>query len=287
MVGYRRMIGRHAAILLIALGGADAVLGQGYAPVIEGRRTDPLERRATPARRRVENRGILDLLDEVKKLSKDVQRLRGDIEVQAHKIEKVERRQDKLYTDLDQRLKTLEGVIVGYPPAPGLSAVPSDVGPSGAPADPTGIDSALPPQPAGAPAQVAGAAPLSEKDAYERAFNFLKMGDYKRSIPAFNEFLVLYPRSEQADSAQYWLAEAYYVDRQYEPAIAEYDKLVKGYPESKKLTHALLKIGYSHYELGQIDQAKLSLQDLKQRYPGTVAASHAEERLRRIKLEHP
>ncbi|MGH8582539.1 MAG: tol-pal system protein YbgF [Gammaproteobacteria bacterium] len=277
----------------MALGGADATLGQGYAPVIEGRRNDPIEGHPAPPRRGVENRGILHLLDEVKKLSRDVQRLRGDIEVQAHKLQKVERRQVKLNTDLDQRLKNLEGVIGGQPPTLDPSAayypppVPAGVGPSGAPVDPASIDPTRVPQPAGAPAPVAGPAPLSEGDAYERAFNFLKMGDYKQSIPAFKDFLVLYPRSEQADSAQYWLAEAYYVDHQYEPAIAEYDKLVQGYPESKKLTHALLKIGYSHYELGQMDLAKQSLQDLQQRYPGTVAASHAEERLRRIKLEHP
>jgi tol-pal system protein YbgF len=150
--------------------------------------------------------------------------------------------------------------------------------------------------PAQAPSEAASAdtgsavtaAPSShEEDDYRRAFDLLKVGNYKDSISAFNNFLGQYPKSAHADNAQYWLAEAYYVTHQYQPAISEYTKLVEHYPESQKLTHALLKIGYSHHELGQLDQARTSLESLRVRYPGTTAARLADERLQRIRLEQP
>jgi TolA-binding protein len=77
------------------------------------------------------------------------------------------------------------------------------------------------------------------------------------------------------------------VRRHFEPAIIEYEKLIQNYPKSQKLTHALLKIGYSYHELGQIDKAKATLEDLKNRYPDTTAARLAEERLQRITFERP
>lgn len=129
--------------------------------------------------------------------------------------------------------------------------------------------------------------PAGEQAAYQQAFELLKTGGYNQARAAFNDFVVRFPNSAYADNAQYWLGETYYVERQFAPAIAEYEKLVQNYPQSQKLSHALLKIGYSYSELGQIDKARAALQELKSRYPGTAAARLAEERLQRIGPEHP
>ena len=117
---------------------------------------------------------------------------------------------------------------------------------------------------------------------YQQAFKLLKQSLYDQAIKAFQAFLTAHPSSQYSDNAQYWLAEAYYVTRQFEPALAEYTRLVNNYPKSQKLTHAMLKIGYAQQELGNIDAAKKTLQDLVQRYPGTTAARLAEERLIKI-----
>ena len=84
------------------------------------------------------------------------------------------------------------------------------------------------------------------------------------------------------DSAQYWMAEALYVKRQYEDAIKEYNNLVSNYPESQKVPHGLLKIGYSYQELGKADEAKLWYTDVKRRFPGTTASRLASDRLKHI-----
>jgi tol-pal system protein YbgF len=123
--------------------------------------------------------------------------------------------------------------------------------------------------------------------AYSAAFNALKTGKYDDAIAQFNNFLVTYPDSPRADSAQYWLGEAYYVNKQYDPAIIEYQKLVAAYPGSQKVSQAMLKIGFCQQELGQSDQARITLQEVVQRYPGTTSARMAEDRLQRMRLEQP
>lgn len=124
--------------------------------------------------------------------------------------------------------------------------------------------------------------PVQIRAQYQQAFKLLKQSQYEQAIKAFQEFLTLNPQSEYSDNAQYWLGEAYYVTREFETALAEYNKLLSNYPESKKLTHSLLKIGFCYYEMGAIDEAKLRLENLKKQHPGTTAARLADERLKEI-----
>jgi tol-pal system protein YbgF len=136
--------------------------------------------------------------------------------------------------------------------------------------------------PSGRPSIAPRGAPIDDEasdNAYRDAFSLLKAGQYDESIAAFSGFLDRFPNSQYADNAQYWLAETYYVKRDYESALIEYQKLIELYPASKKQSHAMLKIGYSYYELGQYDQARAVLEDLRNRYAGSTAARLAEERI--------
>ena len=124
--------------------------------------------------------------------------------------------------------------------------------------------------------------PVQIRAQYQQAFKLLKQSQYEQAIKAFREFLTINPQSEYSDNAQYWLGEAYYVSREFETALAEYDNLIRNYPDSKKLTHSLLKIGFCYYEMGAIDEAKLRLENLRKQHPGTTAARLADERLKEI-----
>ncbi|MGH8531704.1 MAG: tol-pal system protein YbgF [Gammaproteobacteria bacterium] len=297
------------------------VMAQYEAPIVEGN-PPSVEARLGRLERLLTNRGMLDLLDQVERLHEEVKRLRGEMEVQVHRLEKSEERDERLYSDLERRLQALE-TSAGSASDPGNarneSASPEAMNPPRAvapapsrpmndsnraletttdtPAHDIGEAPSSGPKPrqapsrggpdTGTPVTVAAARASHEEDDYRGAFDLLKVGNYKDSISAFNDFLGQYPKSTHADNAQYWLAEAYYVTHQYQPAISEYTKLVERYPESPKLTHALLKIGYSHHELGQLDQARTSLESLRVRYPGTTAARLADERLQRIRLDQP
>jgi tol-pal system protein YbgF len=277
------------------------VVGQDDVP-----RAGSVEGRLARVERLFDNRGLLDLLGEVEKLNREIRRLRGEMEVQRHGMDRQSARQERLYKDMEARLEAIERGTARTPTSDSAQA-PAAVAPT-APAMPTVANVPAPGTepgasqtadesardatigdasvPGSAPLTVAAAQPPSEDASYQSAFDLLKIGQYDKSITAFGDFLTRFPGSPHADNAQYWLAEAYYVTHRYEPAISEYQKLVGSYPESQKLTHALLKVGYSYHELGKIPEAKQSLEDLKLRYPGTTAARLADERLQRIRLEH-
>src|SRR5690606_2166549 len=93
--------------------------------------------------------------------------------------------------------------------------------------------------------------------------------------------------SEYADNARYWLGETYYVMRDFEGALAEYQRVVADYPDSQKVPDAMLKMGFSLQELGRLDEARAALEDVAQRFPGTTVARLASERLNLLRSTAP
>lgn len=138
-----------------------------------------------------------------------------------------------------------------------------------------------PPTMAAAPALPTAEDPASEA-AYQNAFTLLKSGEYDQAIAAFEAFQQQYPGSQFGDNAQFWLAEAHYVKRDFAKALPAYQAMLVNYPASKKLSHAMLKIGYSYAELGQAAEARTVLTELQQRFPGSAAAQLATQRLAQL-----
>jgi tol-pal system protein YbgF len=147
----------------------------------------------------------------------------------------------------------------------------------------------------GAAASVTGAAAAAEDSAnvppggdhanYQAAFSLLKDNQYDKAIKAFRQFLVAFPDSSLAGNAQYWLGEAYYVNRDLVDALSAFQGVADKYPSSSKLPDALLKIGYCRDELKQFDQAKAVLNDVATRFGDTPAGTLAKLRLQQIGTE--
>ncbi|MDH3858825.1 MAG: hypothetical protein OEV07_12595, partial [Gammaproteobacteria bacterium] len=58
--------------------------------------------------RLIDNRAVLDMIQQVDEISQEVGLLRGDIEVQGNDITEIKKRQRELYLDIDRRLRGLE-----------------------------------------------------------------------------------------------------------------------------------------------------------------------------------
>lgn len=160
-------------------------------------------------------------------------------------------------------------------PAPGeMSLQPA---PGQAPAPVSTPEAPLAPLPNGITADDAGS-----EAAYRDAFGLLKAGEYDQAIAAFEAFQQQFPQSQYGDNAQFWLAEAHYVKRDFAAALPAYQKMLAGYPASKKLSHAMLKIGYSYAELGKTAEARQVLDELRQRFPDTAAAQLAAQRIAQL-----
>jgi tol-pal system protein YbgF len=124
-----------------------------------------------------------------------------------------------------------------------------------------------------------------ERQAYERAFELLKQGRYDLAVAAFKAFVQSYPNGQYADNAQYWLGEANYVQRQFKDALKEFQAVVNNHPSSPKRPDAMLKMGYTYQELGDLDQARMTLNDVISNYPASTAARLAQKRLQDLKAQ--
>jgi tol-pal system protein YbgF len=247
-----------------------------------------LEARIVQLERKLDSRSLVDMLNQVTELQRQMQQLRGDIEVQNHTLENLQKRQRDLYLDIDRRLHRLEAGGVAEAPSPGMSGSAPAAGVAAA-----GAAAGAPATPAVAPATGAPAVaaatpalnPAEERKAYDQALELLKEGRYNDAAGAFQGFLKQYPGSSYADNAQYWLGEVYYVTRQFPAALAEFDKVLKNHPGSPKAADAKLKQGYIQYELKDWGKSRTLLGEVVSGYPGTTSARLAQERLDRLKQE--
>ncbi len=124
-----------------------------------------------------------------------------------------------------------------------------------------------------------------EKSSYQDAFNLLMDRKYAKAQKSFQAFLKAYPNSRLADNAQYWLAEANYVTRNFDVALTEFTKVVQVFPNSPKISDAILKIGYIQYEKKQWGGARETLSNLANRFPNTTASQLAKKRLDKMQGE--
>jgi len=235
-----------------------------------------LEARIQQLERKLDSRGLVELMQQVTTLQREVQQLRGDIEVQTHSMEGLQKRQRDLYLDIDRRLHRLEVGGAQGQPATGAPAVPGAGG-----VTPSVPAAAAPTAPAAAPALK----PADQRKDYDHALEQLKEGRYSEASAAFQAFLKKYPGSSYADNAQYWLGEVHYVTRKFQSALKEFGKVVNDYPGSSKVADAKLKMGYIQYELKDWAGARDWLQQVVTGYPGSTTARLAQERLDRMKRE--
>lgn len=242
------------------------------------------EERLQNIERKLESRGLVDMLNRLDQLQQDVQQLRGELEQQAYRLDGMERRQREQYIDIDRRLQEIETRSTGVvAPVPGV-----DAGDGGA--------AALPPVAPVAPVApvtpvtpdtppVAAADPATAQAEYDTALAILREGRYADAAQSFKQFLARHPTSSFAANASYWLGETYYVTRDFDQSLATFTGLVTNHPQSPKVSDSRLKIGYIHYEKKDWKAARQELEGVVSSYPGTTAARLASDRLARMKKE--
>ncbi len=205
----------------------------------------------------LKSQGLVELFTQVEQLKADAARLRGQIEVLTYEQEQQQKRQRDLYVDLDTRLRKLEGG------GGATSGNMPDAPPAAAP----------PPPVAAAPAST------DEQRVYDAALDKFKAGSYTAAIAGFNTFLKTYPKSPLAASAQYWIGNAQYAQKDFRGAIATQRALVSTYPDNPKVPDAMLNIATAQLDLGDGAGSRRTLEDLLAKYPKSEAAVKAKQRL--------
>jgi tol-pal system protein YbgF len=248
-------------------------------------RLTDIEARLIRIERVFDNESLLQIANQLDQLQSEAQSLRGEVETLRFESESQASRQRELYLDVDRRLQVLEsGRGAGFAPPGGFGG--ADDGFGGEPFPPLGPASGagVSPGGAGGPGGLPGIAG-SDQEAYDAAFDLLLALQYEPAANAFVRFLNDYPNSRFASNAQYWLAETYYVRRDFTGALPHFQRVLDQYPQSDKIPDALLKIGFCNYELRRWDAARTALQRVTREYPGTTSAQLATQRLQLIAQE--
>ena len=124
---------------------------------------------------------------------------------------------------------------------------------------------------------------LTEDEIYNRAKQAFDQGNSEAARKGFEDLIKRFPKSDNADNAQFWIGEIYYREKWYEKAILEYQKVIENYPKGNKLPASLLKQGFAFLKLGDKANSRLILQELVRKYPKTNEAKIAAEKIKELK----
>ncbi|WP_108649782.1 tol-pal system protein YbgF [Dongshaea marina] len=227
------------------------------APVSSAGDSQSLSQQVAILKRMTESQSSVQLQSQqqLQAMQNDINQLRGQLEVQNHRIDQMLSRQREIYQTLDQ-LQSKAG---------------------GATSSSVSATEAATSQPSG---PVVSA---DENQAYEHAIDLvLKDKKYDQAIPAFRDFIKRYPKSGYVPNAYYWLGQLLFSQSQYPDAAKEFQALVDGYKSSTKRPDALLKLGVIAQMQGKSKDAKIFYQQLIKEYPDNSSAFLAKDRLKQL-----
>lgn len=123
---------------------------------------------------------------------------------------------------------------------------------------------------------------LSEDEIYQSAKQAYDQGEFETAREGFKKLIKQYPKSKNADNAQFWIGEIYYSEKWYEKSILEYQKVIEKYPKGNKVQASLLKQGFAFLNLGDTSNARLILSELIKKYPKSNEAKIAKRKLKTL-----
>ena len=117
---------------------------------------------------------------------------------------------------------------------------------------------------------------------YNNALRDYNSGNFPLAGQEFGDYLKYYQNTDLAGNAQFYLGDIAYRQGDYANAVKAYDTVIEQYPDGNKAAAAQLKKGYSLLELGQRQAGVRELNALVTRYPRSIEAQQAKDRLKKL-----
>jgi tol-pal system protein YbgF len=181
-------------------------------------------------------------------------------------LEEIKSRLGKLnqqLVDLQNSIQSIDAKLAGGTSAPAAGT-----------ANPTASTSS--------PAVGPGPGAPSADTLYSNGLRDITSGKYDLARSEFQDYLKFYGDTDLASNAQFYLGEISYKQKQYDDAVASYDRVLTNYPKSFKLAPARLRKGMALIELGQKTAAVRELREVVRRYPGTEEDRQARAKLKEL-----
>ncbi len=210
--------------------------------------------------RRVTGRNAADFGVEIAQVKRHVTEMRGQVEVNGHRLEVIEKRLRIIHDDLssqkvdarrreDDRLKKEEEARKKAEEA-AKRKLPGIV------------------------------RPAKQEDFYKLAHGMVEAGQYKAARILFEEFLEKWPKGSYSDNALYWIGESYYAEQDYRKAALTFQRVRKEFARGDKASDALLKLGYCFFAMGMYRESLPFLREFVQSNPKSTLAKKARKKIR-------
>ncbi|OUW20414.1 MAG: hypothetical protein CBD21_04260 [bacterium TMED161] len=110
---------------------------------------------------------------------------------------------------------------------------------------------------------------VNYKEYYDRAIELYMNKDYDESLKAFDDLVKNDNKDALADNAQFWIGQIYYLQKKFNLAINEYEK-VSNLGDGNKAADADYKIALSFINLGNNDLAFKHFNYIIEEYPNNL-----------------
>jgi TolA-binding protein len=210
-------------------------------------------------------------------VSGQVQSLNDSVDELKARITKL----DKTVADLQAQLQAMQSAQTQAPPQPGATG-PGATGPGGTAApggqeQGPGVSGATPGGTGPGAATGQQAPPLQETlQAGVRDYN---AGRYQVAQGEFQDVVHFYPLDDVAGTAQFYLGEIAYQQKDYDTAINDYNALLEGFSGNAKVPAAQLHKGFALIAQDKREEGIHELRSLIQRHPQTPEARAARTKL--------
>jgi tol-pal system protein YbgF len=127
--------------------------------------------------------------------------------------------------------------------------------------------------------------PGNAEQLFAAAYSDYSRGNYDLAMSEFKQYVEIYPSSELADNAQYWIGEILYAQKKLPEAVAEFEKVKAVNPNGDKTAVALYKRGLILLEMEKKEDAIAQFHMLFKEYPKTKEGELATQQLQQMAPE--
>lgn len=213
------------------------------------------------------------------KLNTQVDNLNGKLDTNSGQVQSMNDSVDELKTriaalqktlqDMQNQLQTMQQPQTGQPGGPaGASPAPGGVAPGPGAMNTTPAMNQAP--------------PLDQT--YQAALSDFNSAKYSLATSEFQDVVHYYPLDPIAGSAQFYLGEIAYRQKNFDDAIKDYNVVLEQFSGNSKAATAQLHKGLALFALHQRDAGARELRTLIQRHPQTPEAAQARAKLSEMGL---
>jgi TolA-binding protein len=129
------------------------------------------------------------------------------------------------------------------------------------------------------PAPESGTTALGGDADFEQGVAALRTGNVEGGVTRLLAFAVAHPRHAKADNALYFAGIGQMGLERYDDAARTFERLLTDHPAGDAVQDGMLRLAECRIHLNQVQDARALYTKVVASYPGTVAASQAEQRL--------